>query len=141
MVRNSDRADDLVQTAVERALKHQQSYDPGRPFYPWMNQILRNCAAAEAPRWRDTADVPETLADSADGPASAAVRESERRRIRAAVSALPDTHRQIIELFHFYEMRYAEIADELGIPRGTVMSRLYHARKKLRGLLEESENE
>ncbi len=141
LVRNIDRAEDLVQTAIERALRHQRSYDPGRPFYPWLSQILRNCAAAEAQRTRETDQVPEAFADTAQGPASTALREAERERIRAAVSALPEAHRQIVELFHFHEMRYAEIADALGIPKGTVMSRLYHARRRLRGLLEEGEDE
>lgn len=137
MVRNPERAEDLVQTAVERALRHGRSYDPDRPFYPWLSQILRNCAAAEAQREKSTDEVPEGLADTTGGPDSAALRAVERDRIRAAVASLPPAHREIIELFHFHEMRYAEIAEALGIPRGTVMSRLYHARRNLRGLLEE----
>ena len=54
-----------------------------------------------------------------------------------AVAALPDQHREIIELSHFQECSYKEMAEILGIPIGTVMSRLYHARKKLKDLLSE----
>ncbi len=69
-------------------------------------------------------------------PRQEAVRQDDARRLRAAINRLSPDHREIIVLRHFQDLAYQQIADVLDIPIGTVMSRLFHARRNLATLLE-----
>jgi len=62
----------------------------------------------------------------------------DRQRIRAALEKLDTKYREVVELYHFDELKYEEIAQTLGLPLGTVMTRLFRARKKLSEMLGES---
>ena len=64
-----------------------------------------------------------------------------RSRVAGAIEQLPDRQREVLVLKEFEGLRYREIAELLGIPIGTVMSRLYAARRQLAGRLEENHNE
>ena len=108
-----------------------------RAFPAWAYRIVsRRCARqiGTAVRRRELAEA--TLAEPAreDGEAPGAGLESER--LRAAVRALPEEQRAAVALFHFEEMRVAEVAVALDVPVGTVKTRLMHARRKLRAALE-----
>ena len=109
-------------------------------MFPWLYQIARNLCLNRIERVtkRETG-LPDfdTLRSPHRGPDEATIERDEQERVRMAVAALPDQHREIIELSHFQECSYKEMAEILGIPIGTVMSRLYHARKKLKDLLSE----
>src|SRR5690606_651211 len=70
-------------------------------------------------------------------PEANALRPDMERRIRSAVDALPEDFRQVVLLADVEGYAYREIADELGCPIGTVMSRLYRARRQLRSSLEQ----
>jgi len=144
VVRNRDDAADIAQDTFVRAFRRLDRFDSDRPIFPWLYQIARNLGLnrIERVRKRETG-LPEFDAFAARGenPEEAAIRGDEAGRIRTAVASLPEQHRCVIELNHFQECSYQEIADILGIPIGTVMSRLYHARKKLRkALAEETTN-
>src|SRR5207253_3998478 len=76
-----------------------------------------------------------TLVDPGEGPDASAARAEERRRIGRALETLPPHHRAIIMLSDLEGLSYREIAEVLGIPMGTVMSRLHNARKRLRAAL------
>ena len=137
---NVDDASDSVQEVFLRAFKNLSSFDPSRAFYPWLYRIAKNLCINTVQRAsrRDTALPPEDIiASTGRGPESEAVRNEEADQLREAMTLLSDKHREIIKLKHFQECSYAEIAEILDIPIGTVMSRLYAARGKLKDLVME----
>lgn len=140
MLGSRDEARDACQEAAARALTAASTYDRSKPFYPWFHRILRNlCVDRIARRRRERPDgaVGEEEA-TPDAPRSAegALIEGERARaVAAAIAKLPDELREVIELRHFEDMSYEEMAETLGWPLGTVMSRLYRARAQLRAAL------
>ncbi|HET6441179.1 MAG TPA: sigma-70 family RNA polymerase sigma factor [Phycisphaerae bacterium] len=130
-----EEALDASQEAFVRAWRHIRRFQPGTRFYPWYARILRNvCISRLRSRSRR-----RTVALAADPPARSdadpeiLVERSEReRRVWQAIFALPLAHREIISLAHFQGLSYKEMAEALGIPIGTVMSRLHAARRALR---------
>lgn len=141
LVRNHDDALELSQEAFVRAFKAIDRFDVSRPFYPWLYRIVKNLCLnhlkRRSRRQEISIDVVEPwghgiLASSGTGPAEAAERNELRDRLWQAIDHLSPDHREIILLRHFQEMSYAEIAEAIGCPRGTVMSRLHAARRNLR---------
>jgi RNA polymerase sigma-70 factor, ECF subfamily len=134
LCRRGDVADDLVQTTVERAVASRASFDPATRLEPWLFRILRNAWIDQTRRTAtrgteiDVADAPD--AATVDGPR---VTEATLmlRKTEAALWTLPDEQREVIVLVCFDEMSYAEAAEVLGIPKGTVMSRLARGRAAL----------
>jgi RNA polymerase sigma-70 factor (ECF subfamily) len=146
LVGNHDDALDLSQEAFARAFRARRSLDPERPFYPWLYQILRrlcfNFLRDRKSRAAKLAAAGPWMAD--DAGARAAEESAQRRleraelraRIEAAIATLPAHEKEVLVMREFEGLRYREIADLLGIPIGTVMSRLYAARKALAAALE-----
>lgn len=146
VLRDREDAWDVAQEAFVRAYQALPSFRGQAAFYTWLFRIAMNVAAdrarQRAARGRafGTERVEEeewerTMADPAETPEERAARAEERVRIQRALDALPGHHRTIIMLSDLEGLSYREIADVLGIPMGTVMSRLHNARKRLRGLL------
>jgi len=140
MVKDEDAAKDLSQEAFLRAYRAIGRFDSSRPFYPWFHQILRRLCLDHLRRKRhgvEITEVQERVA-GADGREVARTRERQelRRLVHLALDRLSAGDREILVLREFQELSYAEIADTLGIPKGTVMSRLYYARRRLRIELE-----
>lgn len=145
IVGNHDDALDLSQEAFARAFRARRSIDPERPFYPWLYQILRrlcfNFLRNRKARAAKLMAAGGWLADeagaraAAQSPERAAERDELRRRVRTAIATLPAHEREVLIMREFEGLRYREIADLLGIPIGTVMSRLYAARKALAAAL------
>jgi RNA polymerase sigma-70 factor (ECF subfamily) len=138
IVRNHDDASDIAQDAFVRAYKNLNRFDVSKPLYPWLFRIARNLALNRIERLnKREVSLPEfdTVRSAHKMPDEVVVARDEKERVRAAVSRLPDQHKEIIELCHFQECSYKEMAEILDIPIGTVMSRLYHARQKLKDLL------
>jgi RNA polymerase sigma-70 factor, ECF subfamily len=143
VVRNRDDAEDITQETFVRAFQSIGRFDETRPLFPWLYRIARNLCLNRIERvTKREATEPDFdyLSDTSAGPEESTIAEEERKRVRAAVLRLPDQQRKIIELSHFQECSYREIADILDRPMGTVMSRLYNARQKLKELLETDEN-
>ena len=136
---NGEDAADIAQETFVRAYRNLDKFDASRPLFPWLYRIARNLCINRIRRVtnRETS-LPDfdVVRDSRSGPEDAAIGMQTQDEVRAAVASLPGIHRRIIELSHFEECSYREIAEILEIPLGTVMSRLYHARKKLREVLE-----
>lgn len=142
VVRNHDEASDIAQETFMRAYRTIDRFDPSRPLFPWLYQIARNLGINRIQRVRRReVSLPDFDALQArdQTPEQELVRESEAERVREAIATLPEPQKEIIELCHFQECSYQEMADILGIPIGTVMSRLYHARKRLQKVLETEE--
>ncbi len=145
LVGSHDDAMDLSQEAFVRAFRARSSLDPDRPFYAWLYTILRrlcfNFLRDRKARRRKLQVAAGWLADEArerdtfGNPARMAERAELRSRVEAAIEELPDRQREVFVLKEFEGLRYREIAELLGIPIGTVMSRLYAARRHLAGSL------
>jgi len=142
LVGNAALADDLVQDCIERALGQEaQLRELGR-MSGWLRRILYHLYIDEIRRGRrrgreqDIADLADHLELSAPAPDNSAVKE-----FIHAVNRLSAEHRQILLLVSVEELSYREIAEELDIPLGTVMSRLARARERLRELMENNSAE
>jgi RNA polymerase sigma-70 factor (ECF subfamily) len=128
-------ADDLVQDTLLRALdRAAQLRDPAR-LKSWLCSILANCLRDHYRRVRGHEDIDE-IDEAALGHSETpeAARESVQlaERVRAEVARLPLGQRQVLTLVDLEECSYAEVADILQVPMGTVMSRLCRARALLR---------
>jgi RNA polymerase sigma-70 factor, ECF subfamily len=132
-------ADDLVQDCVERALSRSSLYDPSRPLRAWLFAILRNIFISGL-RKSSRLQVVKTVDELYDG--EDAVRAEQEtnislKLIAQALDQLPDQQREILVLVSLEEMSYREAAEIVGVPIGTVMSRLSRARNHMQQLLEE----
>lgn len=134
LCRRPDLADDLVQSAVERAFRSQSSYDPGTRLEPWLFRILRN-QWIDVARRNQTRGVEVDAETALDLPTVDGVRDIEARlmlgKTNAALQNLPEEQREVMILICLQEMTYKEAADILEIPTGTVMSRLARGRLAL----------
>ncbi|WP_128429441.1 RNA polymerase sigma factor [Streptomyces cyaneus] len=139
-------ADDVVAETFTTAFQQRHRYDPARgagaDARPWLFGIATNLVGrhrrAEARRFKAMARVP-ALADHdeplADRAADRVVARAVRRELAAALAALPARRRDVLLLVAWGDLGYGEAAQALGIPVGTVRSRLHRARSKLREAL------
>ena len=131
-------ADDLSQAAVEKGLRAcGQLRDPAK-VRAWLLQILANCLRDHLRERRDFVDiddVSESVLASGATPEEASASAQLVGRVRAAVAGLPLGQRQVVTLVDLEDCSYTEAAEVLGIPIGTVMSRLCRARRALRETL------
>lgn len=155
ILRDEGEASDAAQEAFLKAFRNLQSFDTARPFAPWLYRIARNHALDMA---RSKSASPERLEiariggddedegagavgrDVADdAPDSFALIDSAElaKRVGGALGRLDAKYREVIELYHFENLSYDEIAGTLGVPIGTVMTRIHRARKKLAEILHE----
>ena len=137
-----ETARDLAQDAVLRCLRALDRLQPDRPLAPWVAQIVRNLIRDAArrqrvrrvePLHRTTDDVVLEPVDPMPGPEARARRHQLQRLVWQCLADLDDAQREIIVLRDFEGLTYHDIATVLGVPRGTVMSRLHRARKRLAG--------
>lgn len=136
-VGNPDDALDLSQTAFVKAYKSLPAFDQNRPFLPWFYTILRNLCINFAQRKKAIPIIPlEKEVDSNYALGKEKDQEDMEEIVGRAISALPYSEREVVLLKYFQGYTYKEIGKMLSCPPGTVMSRLYYARKKLRGYLE-----
>lgn len=142
VVGDAEEAHDLVQDAFVAAYRAIDTFTPGRPFYPWMRGILLNrCKVYLRSRrraWRRARAAAERPGHWVLGaPVSPA---PERRRtadlMRRAMATLDADDREILVLKHVEGYSYDELAEALGIGTGTVASRLYRARGRLKKAVE-----
>ena len=140
LVRDEHDAQDVVQEAALRAFRYFSGF-AGGDARSWLLAIVRNCSMTWLSRRRgdgrntsfdDGSTVDVSAGDEAD---AAAIRSSERRRIDRAMAALPVEFREVLVLRELEDLSYREISDVVGVPVGTVMSRLSRARKRLADLL------
>ena len=143
LVGNREDAMDLSQEAFVRAYRHIKDVKPGRKFFPWFYQILKNLCVSHLRKRRyrqasslDAENCPEVAStDDCFLPEEVAKRNEIKDRVWQAIGKLDDKHREVIILRHFQNMSYEKIAEALFCNKGTVTSRLYYARKKLEELL------
>jgi RNA polymerase sigma-70 factor, ECF subfamily len=131
---NDADAADAAQNAFLDAFRHLDRFDGTREFYPWFYVLLRNRCYKQRAAGRDRGGAGE-LADTA---APAGGSPEERYDLRRALDRLSIEERELIVLKHVDGWTYDELAARLEIPRGTVMSRLFHARRRLKALMPDS---
>jgi RNA polymerase sigma-70 factor (ECF subfamily) len=142
LAQDREEAEDLVQETYAKALKGFPSFKPGTNFRAWIYQILRNTFLTSRTGLKATANVPidsddETLPAAKDTPESLLLQRSDRQLVQEALGRLPVAYREALLLCEFEEMSYQEISATLGVPMGTVMSRLSRARRTLRDAVRE----
>lgn len=136
LLRNPSDADDLVQDCLLRALDRIDTLRTEGDLRPWLFAIMHNLYVS---RWRRMRTRSHIAADSAEAdlavpasqPASAEMRDALR-----GLAQLPEDQRQVILLVAVEGFQYGEVANMLGVPIGTVMSRLSRARDRLRDFVE-----
>lgn len=127
---NREDALDAVQQAFLDAYQALDRFDLERRFYPWFYTILRNHCFKLLGRERRRAT--ESLEETEILAATSGLPPEQLIALEQALRALPAEEREIITLRHWDGLSYEELAERLAIPKGTVMSRLYYARQRLR---------
>jgi RNA polymerase sigma-70 factor (ECF subfamily) len=134
LCRRGDLADDLVQTTAERAFAARERFDPATRLDAWLFRILRNAWIDHARR-TTTQGVTVDIHDTPDAVVVDGVQHIETvlmlRKTERAMDELPDVQREVIMLCCVEELSYREAAEIIGVPIGTVMSRLARARLAL----------
>lgn len=134
LCRSPSLADDLVQNACERALANAGSWTPGTRLDAWVFRILRNSWIDHLRRARtegmseDVTTQTEIVGDAGEEPILSKLMLAEVQEI---INTMPAEHREVLLLVCVEDLAYREAADVLGVPIGTVMSRLARARKRL----------
>ena len=153
LLRSSADADDAVQECYLRAFRHFDGFrgQAAKPslIKPWLMAILRNVCRAEFARRSGAAgDLTEVAEDAlplwqepASSPETAILRQRDQQAVRALLAALPEPFREAIVMRDINDLSYQEIAEVVGAPIGTVMSRLGRARSMLRAAWLKSEHE
>ena len=152
VVKNQDDALDVVQVAFVKVHKNIHKFQGSSSFYTWLYRIVMNASIDHVRRTsrRKSLDFDERALHeesevAGDGalipsvtnanPGKAALRKELGEAIQAALQTLPEHHRAAIVLREIEEMSYEQMAEALEVPKGTVMSRLFHARKKMQAAL------
>ncbi|MGD9344391.1 MAG: sigma-70 family RNA polymerase sigma factor [Candidatus Aminicenantes bacterium] len=131
-VHNHQDALDISQDAFVRAFRKIKRFDTNRPFFPWFYRILKNLCIDHYKHRRRLNEVP------LENVRILRVEHEDREMKKAlwkGIDALPPEQKEIIVLRYFQQLSYQEIAEILGKPIGTVMSSLYYAKKRLKGIV------
>jgi RNA polymerase sigma-70 factor (ECF subfamily) len=137
LLKNREDAEDLVQDAFMRALRHIHQFDMSRRFGPWFFRLLTNTGlnAMERRAVRTMETEEENLPSSGVTPDVVVEQGEIRERFSAALAALPPRQRMIVGLYDVEGVPTAEIAERLGIGAETVRWHLFQARRTLRRAL------
>lgn len=150
IVREPAIADDVAQSAFISAWQKIDTFR-GEVFRPWILRIVTNAAYDELRRIRRQRSVPieptnpndesevndesSWLADDADGPEALLIRKEVRLTVEDCLNALPTDYRSVLVLVDVQELDYQEVSEILSVPLGTIKSRLFRARGKIRDCL------
>ena len=142
LTHNREEAEDLVQETYFKALKGFVSFQQGTNFRAWIYRILRNTFLTSRSGLSMKMTVPldheeDAVGRLTDSPEAALLAHADQQMLQSALERLPVQFREVILLCDVEEMSYQEIAEIIGIPIGTVMSRLSRARKSMRQILAE----
>ncbi len=152
VVKNKEDALDVVQEAFVKVHKHLSAFQGTSSFYTWLYRIVMNLAIDHLRRKKNNRPAAYDDGREADSegdedgilprmldanPRKAVLRREVLDRVQAALATLPEYHRQVILLREVEGLSYEEMAEVLEVPKGTIMSRLFHARRKMQLALEE----
>ena len=147
LLRDEQDAREVVQEAFLRVYRGLDSFHGGSTFFTWLYRIVTNLsidlmrkpsrrdAELDESREIDESDIPLlSRIDGAD-PLDVLRRAEIRNKLEAALEALPVYHRGVIVMREVEGLSYEEMAEAMGVSKGTIMSRLFHARQKLQRAL------
>lgn len=137
ITRDADVAQDVTQEAFVKAYRALGRFRPGAPLRPWLLRIVANEAInrAKASSRHPTLDLAAAEARAADpaaSPEAQALAMERREMVVRAVNDLKEDDRLVIAYRYFFDLTEVEMAEVLGVPRGTVKSRLSRAMSRLR---------
>jgi RNA polymerase sigma-70 factor, ECF subfamily len=151
MLRHPQDAHDVVQEAFVRVHRHLPDFQGNSSFYTWLYRISMNLVYDQLRRRKAqrAVDFDDTIGRAEDGgdtsnltpvidgadPGRSHARKELASEIQAALATLPEHHRQVILLREVEGLSYEEIAKIMNVPKGTIMSRLFHARRKMQRAL------
>jgi RNA polymerase sigma-70 factor (ECF subfamily) len=143
LTQDTAEAEDLVQETYTKALRGFSSFQEGSNFRAWIYRILRNSFLSSRTGLKTMipldGEADETLLPpESTTPESVLMEKADREAVQQALTDLPVPFREILLLCEVEEMSYQDIAETLAIPMGTVMSRLFRARKAMRNLLQKN---
>lgn len=138
LVRNENAADDLVQDTLERALRKFSLWQSGTNLRAWLFSVMHNVHLNQLRTRRDSVPFDEDLDIPVQGSQEGRL---DIRDLSKALQALPLEQREVLLLIGLEGMRYEEAAQTLGVPLGTVMSRLSRGRERLYGMLHGHSNQ
>lgn len=125
-------AEDLAQETFMRAYNRLHTFDIGREFGPWIRRVAANLCLNHLESLKVTVELDdERDADQSRKPETVVEVRERSEQVREALVSLPAHYRVVIELRHYQDMSYDEIASELNIPLSDVKSNLFRARKLL----------
>jgi RNA polymerase sigma-70 factor (ECF subfamily) len=139
IVLDRDSAEELAQRAFIAAWVNARQFTLARPFRPWFFRIVVNLALKEAQRQQrlqPISSVEYQLAESAASMVALIEASETNAELYAAISNLAPAQRAVIVQRYFLGLSEAEMSDQLGVPAGTIKSRLFAARRTLRQLLQ-----
>jgi RNA polymerase sigma-70 factor (ECF subfamily) len=152
VVKNKQDALDVVQDGFVKVHRHIDKFQGTSSFYTWLYRIIMNLAIDHVRRRRNAKGLEyddrvgrhedEVAGDGTllprildANPGKTVIRKELLQRIQTALDELPEYHRAVILLREVEGLSYEEMAEVLEVPKGTIMSRLFHARKKMQALL------
>ena len=136
ILRNPEDARDACQDAFLRAYRRLSGFEEGAAFYTWLYRIVVNTCLDELRKRRPgRTDLDESLPSGEPSPSERAATRELRSHIADALDELSVAHRTVLVLREIEGLSYDEIASVVGCPTGTVMSRLFHARRRMQALL------
>jgi RNA polymerase sigma-70 factor (ECF subfamily) len=136
MLRNEQDARDAAQDTMVKVLRNLDRYDDQYKFTTWLLRITRNtCIDRIRKQKRRAFDEIGDVVDGRPGPLHEVIARDNARHVRAALQELPPLYREVLTLYHDQGLKYREIAELLDIPNGTVMNRIFRARRKVAALL------
>lgn len=127
--------EDLAQQVFLRLWNYRRKYHPSAKFTTFLFMIAKQVRLDELRRQTRRRRLEDGLTAEAEIPPEAKAAPAEGDDVRAAVAALPEQMRDVVELAVFQELPYEEVGTILGIPKGTVKSRMFNALNKLRELM------
>ena len=142
---DSDEADDATQEVFVAALRALESFRGNASFKTWLFSITVNVCRTRLQRRKNRGRLQQILQSlfhvrgGHAGPENEAIQSESDSALWQAIHALDDKHRIPVLLRYYHDLPVAEIAEPLGVPVGTVHSRLNHARERLRTLLKEEQ--
>jgi len=152
VVKNKQDALDVVQDGFVKVHKHIGKFQGSSSFYTWLYRIIMNLSIDHVRRRKNSKGLEyddgvgrEADEVAGDGtllprildanPGKTVVRRELLEKIQGALDELPEYHRAVILLREIEGLTYEEMSETLGVPKGTIMSRLFHARKKMQAAL------
>jgi RNA polymerase sigma-70 factor (ECF subfamily) len=132
ILNNRNDAEDLVQETFMRAFNRLHTFDIEREFGPWIRRVAANLCLNHIESQKVEIELDDKRhADPSRRPEALTESRERSEKIRAGLASLPAKYRVVVELRHYQDMSYAEIASELNIPLSDVKSYLFRARKLL----------